>query len=69
MYYDEEVQYELTKKLFFRALKELCEETLSGSISVSNAVDLFQLAELHGAKKLRADALDYMARKFEEVGF
>ena len=50
-----------------RALKDLCEETLSGSISASNAVDLFQLGGLQGAKKLRAEALDYIAKEFEKV--
>ena len=50
-----------------RALKDLCEETLSGSISASNAVDLFQLGGLQRSKKLRAEVLDYIAGEFEKV--
>lgn len=41
-------------------LKSLCEETLSKRLTVENAVDTLQLAELHSATTLRLYTLEYI---------
>ena len=41
------------------SLKELCEDTLITSLTIENMADLFQLANIYNATKLKAAVIDF----------
>ncbi|XP_057318314.1 speckle-type POZ protein B-like [Microplitis mediator] len=64
---DAECLLELADKYQLLELKRLCEESLSKSVSIDNAIQLMILADLHNADKLLEFIFEFIIRNFKDV--
>ncbi|XP_057324851.1 speckle-type POZ protein-like [Microplitis mediator] len=58
---------EVADKYQLRSLKEMCQESLSKTLTVKNALKIMTLADLHSAKDLLEFTIDYMASKIKDI--
>ena len=47
--------------------KVACEKALCSSLTVANAVDVWSLAELHSARHLESQAIDFISSHIDQV--
>ena len=50
-----------------RPQKVACEKALCSSLTVANAVDVWSLAELHSARHLESQAIDFISSHIDQV--
>ncbi|XP_057322583.1 speckle-type POZ protein B-like [Microplitis mediator] len=64
---DAERLLEAADKYQLQSLKEMCQESLSGTLTVDNALKIMTLADRHSAKDLLEFTIDYMASKIKDI--
>lgn len=57
----------LADKYDIVGLKAMCERTLCKSLNSKNALECLNLADLHGAKKLRAESINFVVSNAKQI--